>query len=189
MIDKISFRINSPEGAFGPTLYPNVQVQLSTTDKEPLDDPGMNPLTNTFADNIGDDVKTVFEGNLVLSALNCVDRPCPFDVMIPLQENFMYDPANGNLLFDIRIPECPELGQFVPSFDLATNFPTKVSIAWDNEVDSGTAFTVSGTGLVTQFRFFVPRNVPTLSEWGLIAMAGVLGIIGLMAIRRRKVTS
>jgi Tol biopolymer transport system component len=30
------------------------------------------------------------------------------------------------------------------------------------------------------------RNIPTLSEWGLIAMAGVLGIIGLFAIRRRK---
>jgi len=32
-------------------------------------------------------------------------------------------------------------------------------------------------------------NVPTLSEWGLIAMAGVLGIVGLLvlAIRRRKV--
>ena len=32
------------------------------------------------------------------------------------------------------------------------------------------------------------RNVPTLSEWGLIALAGVLGIIGLLAIRRRKAT-
>jgi len=31
-----------------------------------------------------------------------------------------------------------------------------------------------------------PRNVPTLSEWGLIAMAGVLGIAGLMVMRRRK---
>lgn len=30
------------------------------------------------------------------------------------------------------------------------------------------------------------RNVPTLSEWGLIAMAGALGIIGTMVIRRRK---
>jgi len=34
-----------------------------------------------------------------------------------------------------------------------------------------------------------PRNVPTLSEWGLIAMAGVLGIIGLLAIRRSKSTA
>ena len=28
--------------------------------------------------------------------------------------------------------------------------------------------------------------VPTLSEWGLIAMAGILGIVGFMVIRRRK---
>ena len=33
------------------------------------------------------------------------------------------------------------------------------------------------------------RNIPTLSEWGLIAMAGVLGVVGLMAIRRRKATA
>ena len=32
-------------------------------------------------------------------------------------------------------------------------------------------------------------NIPTLSEWGLIAMAGVFGIIGLLAIRRKKVTA
>lgn len=32
-------------------------------------------------------------------------------------------------------------------------------------------------------------NVPTLSEWGLIAMAGILGIAGFMAVRRRKVTA
>ena len=30
--------------------------------------------------------------------------------------------------------------------------------------------------------------IPTLSEWGLIAMAGVLGIIGFMVIRRKKVS-
>jgi len=32
-------------------------------------------------------------------------------------------------------------------------------------------------------------NVPTLSEWGLIAMAGMLGIVGFMVIRRRRVTA
>ena len=31
--------------------------------------------------------------------------------------------------------------------------------------------------------------VPTLSEWGLIAMAGILGIVGFMVMRRRKVTA
>jgi exosortase sorting signal-containing protein len=34
------------------------------------------------------------------------------------------------------------------------------------------------------------RNIPTLSEWGMIAMAGVLGMIGLYAAsRRRKATA
>ncbi len=34
------------------------------------------------------------------------------------------------------------------------------------------------------------RPIPTLSEWGLIAMAGILGIFGLFAaLRRRKVTA
>jgi hypothetical protein len=32
---------------------------------------------------------------------------------------------------------------------------------------------------------FVPSNVPTLSEWGLVAMAGVLGLVGFFVIRRR----
>ncbi len=32
------------------------------------------------------------------------------------------------------------------------------------------------------------RNVPTLSEWGLITMAGVLGTIGFIVIRRRRAT-
>ena len=34
-----------------------------------------------------------------------------------------------------------------------------------------------------------PRPIPTLSEWGMIAMAGVLGIIGLILARRRKVVA
>ncbi len=31
--------------------------------------------------------------------------------------------------------------------------------------------------------------VPTLSEWGLLAMAGILGIVGFMVIRRRKIAA
>ncbi len=31
-------------------------------------------------------------------------------------------------------------------------------------------------------------TVPTLSEWGLIAMASILGLVGFMVLRRRKVT-
>ena len=34
-----------------------------------------------------------------------------------------------------------------------------------------------------------PRMVPTLSEWGLISMAGILGIVGFMVMRRRQITA
>ncbi len=34
-----------------------------------------------------------------------------------------------------------------------------------------------------------PTDVPTLSEWGLIAMAGILGIVGFMVIRRGAVVN
>jgi len=51
----------------------------------------------------------------------------------------------------------------------------------------------SGLGYVSDLAFSaiaVPAKVvPTLSEWGLISMAGVLGIVGLIVIRRRKVTA
>lgn len=33
------------------------------------------------------------------------------------------------------------------------------------------------------------RDVPTLSEWGLIAMAGVLGVVGFMVMRRKRATA
>ena len=32
----------------------------------------------------------------------------------------------------------------------------------------------------------VVRPIPTLSEWGLIAMAGIMGIVGILAVKRRK---
>ncbi len=32
-------------------------------------------------------------------------------------------------------------------------------------------------------------SIPTLNEWGLIAMASILGIVGFMVMRRRKVTA
>jgi len=40
-----------------------------------------------------------------------------------------------------------------------------------------------------EIRLEATTNVPTLSEWGLIAMASILGIVGFMVIRRRKVTA
>ncbi|HSC35212.1 MAG TPA: IPTL-CTERM sorting domain-containing protein [Thermodesulfobacteriota bacterium] len=35
----------------------------------------------------------------------------------------------------------------------------------------------------------VSNNVPTLSEWGFIVMAGILGIAALLVLRRRRITA
>jgi hypothetical protein len=35
----------------------------------------------------------------------------------------------------------------------------------------------------------VVETIPTLSEWGLVAMAGILAIAGLLFMRRRKATA
>ncbi len=43
--------------------------------------------------------------------------------------------------------------------------------------------------ITTCFDPATARNIPTLSEWGLLAMAGILGIVGFFVIRRRKVTA
>ena len=43
--------------------------------------------------------------------------------------------------------------------------------------------------ILAQFGRNLISNVPTLSEWGLIVMAGLLGIVGMLVMRRRKVTA
>jgi len=43
------------------------------------------------------------------------------------------------------------------------------------------------TGLCTQISAINP--VPTLSEWGLVAMAAILGIAGYIVVRRRRVSA
>lgn len=35
----------------------------------------------------------------------------------------------------------------------------------------------------------VASDIPTLSQWGLLAMAGILGIVGFMVLRRKKVSA
>jgi len=77
----------------------------------------------------------------------------------------------------------------LPDTDATFNqFPLVVkSVVADNQNSlSGQTFTFAG---ITEFNFARDVIIPTLSEWGLIAMAGILGIIGFMVMRRRKVTA
>jgi hypothetical protein len=178
-IVRISFRLDGGSAPLAGTLD-DVTVNLSTTQAEP------GALSSTFADNVGPDVTTVFSGDLSLSAAACALGPCPFEVGIPLETTFPYDSEAGNLLVDITIPSCVDFG--LTSLDSTSGFPditTRAGI--EGSIASPTANFVDNTAVITEFIIVREVNIPTLSEWGMIAAAAGLALVGVFfAVRRKK---
>jgi hypothetical protein len=80
------------------TVLTNFQVNLSTTSAQ------ADQLSSTFADNIGPDETVVFQGKTRIASRF---KPGPgntrqFDIFVRFKHPFFYDPAQGNLLVDIR---------------------------------------------------------------------------------------
>lgn len=161
---------------FGPTSIPNITIKMSTTSV------AEGNLNSVFANNVGPDETIVFQGTLFLGAEpGCNTNPCPFPQVAGTLPPFPYNPANGNLLVEFIIPPCVGGVPSIVSQD-ATDDLQRVFAA-DSTANEGDPMAF---GLITEFSFANSTNIPTLSEWGLIAMAGVLGIVGFLALRRRK---
>jgi len=92
-------------------------------------------------------------------------RPGPLDNCCQFQPNECFDFDQGD------------------NGDVSTEDPVQACLLSDLRP----GFCNETTGLCTSER--EARNVPTLSQWGFIAFAGVLGIIVFVAIRRRNVTA
>ncbi len=182
-IDTISFRLKLGGTGFSPQLFPGMQINMSTTQAEP------GNLSPAFADNVGPDDTVVVSGIVTLSAPDCITSPCPFTVVIPLDTPFTFDPGLGNLLVDIRIPDCTNIGSVIFDATSGTN-PTVVSRVNSDSVDAVTG-QADNVGLVTQFSGtgFISgttQPIPTLSEWGMIAAAAGLMLVGVFFAVRRK---
>lgn len=97
-IKELRFRPDRVWGYAFSTVISNLQVHLSTTSKDP------SGLSATYAENTGPDDTTVFSGSLAISSqfTGPAEGPKDFDMVIPLQVPFVYNPAQGNLLMDIR---------------------------------------------------------------------------------------
>jgi Ig-like domain-containing protein/cohesin domain-containing protein len=99
VINEIQWRPDSFMG--GPAsnvVITNFQINLSTTAHS------ADALDSAFSQNIGPDDTTVFSGTLNLSTafLTLSNGTKAFDINVPLQNTFTYNPANGNLLVDVR---------------------------------------------------------------------------------------
>jgi hypothetical protein len=98
LITELRFRPDRAAGFAFTTTVASIQVNLSTTTREPDD------LSATFASNVGFDDTVVFTGSLSLSSqfTGPVNGPKAFDMVIPLIAPFLYNPAAGNLLVEFR---------------------------------------------------------------------------------------
>ena len=98
LITELRFRPDRAAGFAFTGVIASLQVNLSTTTRNP------DELSTVYAQNVGVDDLVVFSGTLPVSSqfTGPPFGPKTFDIVIPLTTPFLYNPAAGNLLVDIR---------------------------------------------------------------------------------------
>jgi hypothetical protein len=175
-IEAMLFRPDSDTGAAFSANHPSVQINLSTTLNGP------DTLSSTFASNVGLDDTIVRSGALSFSS---VDAPGPgntraFDILIPFTIPFLYNPALGNLLVDVRIDAATELST---QFDAENTFGDSTSRVFATAGSGSLSGAVDTRGLVTQFQTSPVNGVPDAGSTLLFLGAAILG---LNELRRRN---
>jgi hypothetical protein len=167
----IAFRADDAYGSAFTATTLDIRVDLSTTPH------GADNLSPTFADNIGPDRRTVFDGLLTLSssATRLTSGARLFDVLLTLTDPFLFDPARGNLLLDIRSYGTTSTTQMDSVLTRADGLSRVMSR--NAQATSGYADT---SGLVTQFTF-QPQPVPLPPAIWLLAAP----LLALAGFRRR----
>lgn len=115
-------------------------------------------------------------------------------------------PENGGGIFCISDTNCSNIYPDGNPLQYTFESSGEITILWSRRFDSITypCFRIADTmtfvnfnGSPRGFEFLLldglgneqAESVPTLSEWGLIAMAAVFGLVGFMVMRRKRVTA
>jgi len=171
-ITQIAFRPDSAQPSAISQLITQFRIDLSTTSLTVAN------LSSTFANNLGANNTTVFNAPITLTSSNLAGpgNTKQFDTIFTLTTPFLYNPALGNLLMDLR------------------NFGASGNTFYDGQIDasqlitrlvfadgspSSTTGTVQGGGLVTEF---ITVAVPEPSTIALISLSGV----GILVVTGRK---
>lgn len=149
----------------------NWDISLSTSSAD------WNTLSSTYANNVGANNTTVFNGNLA--------QPWAFGdtLTIHFATPFTYNPADGNLLMDVVVSSASDAGGQI-YFDTngnsnPNNFFGRVSCDF---CTTGAGAVDSGYGLVTGF-LTSSTSVPEPGDLGLFGL-GVLLIGAFVGLRR-----
>lgn len=168
----IAFRADGAYGKGFTAATLDLRIDLSTTPR------GADDLSAKFTDNIGPDRHTVFEGTITLSsaATAMTGGARLFDIVLALTDPFLFDPARGNLLLDIRSFGTTATTQ-MDAVNTRADGLSRV-VARDAYATMGAADTV---GLVTEFTF-QPRPVPLPPPIWLLATS----LVALADLGRRR---
>ena len=167
-ITELAFRPNPDQ----PTLmqsFDDVRIFLSTSSADP------DALSTTFDDNVGLDETLVYSGALTLSSSVTVSGPgtaTDFDILIPLQTPFLYNPALGNLLFEFQNYSGESIQYFV---DARESFGDAIGRVYNT--GDGPEATIGMTdtlGLVTRFTTVATPEPSTTILLGAAFLAGAL---------------
>ena len=180
-INEVDFRNgNFVHEAFTTTIS-DVQISLSTTSK------AVDGLSATFADNVGGDSTVVYSGALTLSSTDTLqaDGTHVFDIAIHFQNDFLYNPASGNLLLDVMNFSGADASIVNADYFDAVDSPTDPTsrVYGPEGIPGSTTGTADSLGLIAQFGYGSPSVVPEPSSF---LMTGLGGFGLLIAARRHR---
>lgn len=181
-------------------LTPGGQLSIFVTEDDILavtggDSTDLDVAVNFFVDNLyvlddGDCdcvLKIDLDGNVTefvseAEITNVTGGPSDLEGGLAINQNetlFIGDDGSGQGEFEpdapniLKVTQQPIVSIFVSTQELEDFYP-------------GFRPRLEGSMAIEGVDACLIREVPTLSEWGLIAMAGILGIVGFMVIRRKK---
>ena len=177
LISSFAFRLDVGyvPGPISPINLTSLQVIMSTTSA------GVDGLSTTLASNLGGDQTVVINNPSGFSQPSTTVKTngitYDFNYVFTFATPFLYDPTQGNLLFDIQ--STFGAGFWNNAFDATLS----------NTDQTSTAFTTSGTpatstlGLVVQFTYTTPTPEPEMLS---LLFASLMGLGALRYASSRK---
>lgn len=177
-IREINVRVDPSGGHPFAALITNLQINLSTTQRDP------DALSPVFAENLGPNDTVALGPRMVGLLGGGGGGQSSFDLYFSLSQPFFYNPAEGNLLVDFRVytglGTSPNGRAILDAFDVPGDSVSSVFAFGSSLPSTGTASTL---GLATAFAI---TPVPEPSTWALLALGAAAFFISRKRLWKRK---